>query len=304
MSALYSRLTGFLPITKCSAPGLLKTIGAPYDEAKAKPGIASVCRIAATTADAAGLDCGVSTRTPAPVSAFVPQVDLPGLVITTDPDFQFTTTQPARVRAASIEVAKPSASGSGANTLTSNLVPGKVLAACVTALASMDRGVVSSASLSDRRRLSFRNCSDSSPSPAISVFAVDIFAAASALYVARSRSFWSESRALKRYWATPATTVRLVAIAAIIPKPKYALSAQTSHFSGDIFTPYDIVLMIVIIVCGLCVAGCAAFALHDVNQRERARLAGHQPGAAAILPALATPSNEVSGPERWEGVEV
>jgi len=159
VTAPYSGLTGFLPITKCSAPGLLKTIGAPYDEAKAKPGTASVCRMAATTVDAAGLDCGVSTRTPAPVLAFVPQVDLPGLVITTDPDFQFTTTQPARVRAASIEVAKPSASGSGANTLTSNLVPGKALAACVTAAASMDRGLVSSASRSSTLIRAKRACS-------------------------------------------------------------------------------------------------------------------------------------------------
>lgn len=304
MSAPYSGLTGFLPITKCSAPGLPKTIGAPFDEVKAKPGIVSVCLMAATTADAAGLDCGESTRTPAPMPAFVPQVDLCGLVITTDPDFQFRTIQPACVRAASIEVAKASASGSGANTLTSNLLPGKALAACVTALASIDRGVVSSASLSDRRRLSFRNCSDSNPSPAISVFAADILAAASTLYVSKSRSFWSESRALKRYWARPATTVRLVAIAAIIPKPKYALSAQTSHFSGDIFTPYDIILMIVIIVCGLCVAGCAAFALHDVNQRERARMAVRQHSGATVRPALATCTNEVSCPERWEGGEV
>ena len=159
MSALYSGLTGFLPITKCSAPRLPKTIGAPYDEVKAKPGIVSVCLMTAATAAAGGLDCGESTRTPAPTPVFTPQVDLFGLVIATDPDAQLRTTQPACVRAASIEAAKPSASGSGANTLTSNLVPGKALAARVTALASMDRGAVSSASRSSILIRARRSCS-------------------------------------------------------------------------------------------------------------------------------------------------
>lgn len=292
MSALYSGLTAFLPMTKCSAPGLPRVIGAPFDEVKPKPGIVSVCRIAATTADAGGLACGESIRTPAPMDVFVPQLRFPGRVIRSTPAFQSNATQPAFESASSICVANPSDSGS-ASTLMSNVVPANSAAAFATASTSIVRGVVSSANLSDRRRLSPRSCSDSNPSLAISMFAAAVFEAASTLYVSRARSFWSEIRALKRYWARPATTVKLVAIAAIIPKPKYALSAQTSHFSGDIFTPYDIVLVVVIIVCGFCVAGCAAFALHDVNRRERARLTARQSNAS-VAP----------GPEQREGGEV